>query len=373
MIQPPSHTSLTSSTSELNLPPWLERQLATLLSQRGHAWLLEGPSGLGQYRLALALARAWLCDQPVRDAAGQIQAACGTCDSCHAVDVRTHADLAVLMPETVAMALNWPFSEKAQSEIDDKKRKPSKEIRVEALRDVVEFSQRTAGRAQGKVVLVFPAEHMNGIAANTLLKTLEEPAGHLRFILASENAQALLPTIRSRCQSHPMRWPDPPEALAWMREQAPSATPDKTLSKLLRATGGRPQDASDLLNAGPSIDPWIQAWSQLPQHLANGQPGLLTEATPPQAVAMLQKVCHDLMVQVAGGTPRYFDASDLPAAKSDRGIAANAESASQRWMALNAWARDLNQSAQTADHAFNPGLMLEALVSRAQTAIQASI
>ena len=44
--------------------PWLADQARQLLAQRGHAWLLQGPSGLGQYTLALDLARAWLCDQP---------------------------------------------------------------------------------------------------------------------------------------------------------------------------------------------------------------------------------------------------------------------------------------------------------------------
>ena len=354
--------TLSPTIPELDLAPWLQRQLSALLSQRGHAWLLEGASGLGQYRLALALARAWLCDQPLRDEAGQIHAACGKCASCHAIDVRTHADLAVLMPETVALALNWPLSEKAQSEIDDKKRKPSKEIRVDALREVVEFGQRTAARSQGKVVLVFPAEQMNGIAANTLLKTLEEPAGHLRFILASEGAQGLLPTIRSRCQSHRMVWPEKAEALAWLSSQSPAegkAPPNaQALNQLLRACGDRPEDALAFLGS----EPWIQAWAQLPQKLALGQPGLLSEVPPPVAVAMLQKICHDLMVQKVGGTPRFFDPADLPQSKSETRLALTA---------LNAWARELNQSAQSADHAFNPGLMLEALVSRAQAAILA--
>jgi DNA polymerase-3 subunit delta' len=40
-----------------------------------------------------------------------------------------------------------------------------------------------------------------------LLKTLEEPPGDVRFVLASEAAHQLLPTIRSRCLSHTMRWP----------------------------------------------------------------------------------------------------------------------------------------------------------------------
>ena len=155
------------------MAPWIAAQATALLAQRGHAWLLAGPSGLGQYSLALALVRAWLCE------AASKQGACGVCGSCHAVDVRTHADLCVLMPETVMLELGWPLSEKAQAEIDDKKRKPSKEIRVDAMREAVEFSQRTSARGKGKAVLVFPAERMNNVTANALLKTLELSLIHI--------------------------------------------------------------------------------------------------------------------------------------------------------------------------------------------------
>ncbi len=51
--------------------PWITRKTTALLAQRGHAWLLQGPSGLGQYELALALASAWLCEKPTE------QGACG--------------------------------------------------------------------------------------------------------------------------------------------------------------------------------------------------------------------------------------------------------------------------------------------------------
>ncbi|RYF36688.1 MAG: DNA polymerase III subunit delta', partial [Comamonadaceae bacterium] len=107
--------------------PWIAQQRDALLAQRGHAWLLQGPSGLGQYSLALEMARAWLCEKP--GAGG----ACGQCGSCHAIEVRTHADLCALMPETVMLEMGWPLGEKAQKDIDDKKRKPSREIRVEAM------------------------------------------------------------------------------------------------------------------------------------------------------------------------------------------------------------------------------------------------
>ena len=80
------------------LSPWIEQQAIALLQQRGHAWLLQGPSGLGQQALGMALVQAWLCEQP--QAHGL---ACGSCPSCHAISARTHADLYVLMPEVQAL------------------------------------------------------------------------------------------------------------------------------------------------------------------------------------------------------------------------------------------------------------------------------
>jgi len=322
--------------------PWIAGQTRQLLAQRGHAWLLQGPSGLGQYSLALALVRAWLCEDP-----GE-QGACGACPSCHAIDVRTHADLCVLMPETTMLDLGWPLGEKAQSEIDEKKRKPSKEIRIEAMRDAVEFAQRTSARGRGKAVLVFPAERMNNVTANALLKTLEEPSGDVRFVLASDAAYQLLPTIRSRCLVHTMVWPDEAAALEWLQEQGVAAGDVPTL---LRAAGGRPQDA--LLFAASGRDP--KSWRSLPKAMLRGDVSLIRDWSPAQAIDALHKLCHDLIVLGAGGKPRFFEATDLPPAASLH--------------ALTAWGRELAQSSRTAEHPFNTGLMLEALVSQAQRAL----
>ncbi len=243
------------------------RQLRQLLAQRGHAWLLHGPSGLGQYTLAQSLAQAWLCDRPTADGA------CGHCASCHAIEVRTHADLCVLMPEVAMQELGWPLDEKAQSDIDDKKRKPSREIRVEAMRDAVGFAQRTSARGRGKVVLVYPAERMNTITANALLKTLEEPPGDVRFVLATEAAHQLLPTIRSRCLAHPLAWPVPQEAQAWLQEEG---VPAAAAPGLLRAAGGRPSDAVRLRARAWSP----KAWSLLPKAMSRGDVGAAGQLGP---------------------------------------------------------------------------------------------
>jgi DNA polymerase-3 subunit delta' len=312
------------------------------LAQRGHAWLLTGPSGLGQYSLALALVRAWLCEHP------SAQGACGTCGSCHAIDVRTHADLCVLMPETFMLELGWPLSEKAQSDIDDKKRKPSKEIRVDAMRDAVEFSQRTSARGRGKAVLVFPAERMNNVTANALLKTLEEPPGDVKFVLASDAGHQLLPTIRSRCLGHSMVWPDVTSSLAWIEGQG---VPPAQARVMLRAAGGRPEDALLFSQSGRDA----QAWVKLPKAMARGDVSVLKDWSPAQAVDALHKLCHDALAVKTGAEPRFFESADLPAG----GTLAT----------LTAWNRALAATSRTVEHPFNAGLMLEALVSQAQIAL----
>ncbi|MEO5661123.1 MAG: DNA polymerase III subunit delta' [Polaromonas sp.] len=359
------------------LAPWLQTQLESLLAQRGHAWLLGGPSGLGQLDLALALARAWLCEQPTA------QGACGHCGSCHAVDVHTHADLCMLMPETLSLALGWPLDEKTQDDLDAKKRKPSKEIKVDAAREAVSFTQFTRSRGTTKVVLVFPAERMNHITANTLLKTLEEPPGAVKFILATEAAHQLLPTIRSRCLGHTMVWPDFEPALVWLgretaRQNAPEGSSKKTvptpaadLQTLLVGAGGRPADALIWAQNSPAGEA-ARHWQALPKAMARGDVGALADWAPARAVDALQKLCHDVWALRVGAAPRFFSAHDLPVWASGKPGVAPAKPMASGLYALASWSKDLSAIARTVEHPYNPGLLIESLVSRARAALNAS-
>ncbi|MCX7241098.1 MAG: DNA polymerase III subunit delta' [Burkholderiales bacterium] len=333
---------MTEAVPAPTLPPWIGAQTQHLLRQRGHAWLLYGPSGLGQYELALELARAWLCEQ------GSEQGACGHCPSCHAIGVHTHADLCVLMPETTLLALGWPLSEKAQTEIDDKKRKPSREIRVDAMRDAIEFSQRTSSRNRGKVVLVYPAEQMNAITANALLKTLEEPPGDARFVLASESAHQLLPTIRSRCQGYSMQWPSPEQGLQWLQAQG---VPAAQAAALLQSAAGRAQEALRLFQDGADV----AAWADLPRAIARGDVLFFKDWAPALLVDALQKLCHDLLACRVGAEPRFFPRNALASQASVQ--------------VLSTWAQTLARTRRTVEHPFNAGLLQEALVAQAQSAL----
>lgn len=325
--------------------PWLGRPLAqALATQRGHALLVQGPPGVGQFSFCLQLAQAWLCEAPGRSAD---HTACGTCASCHLFAVRAHPDLLVLLPEALQAALGWGADEEGEARSEAKsKAKPSAEIKVDAVRKAVSFAQQTSARGGAKVVVLHPAEQMNAIAANTLLKTLEEPPGAARFILSTGAVDALLPTIRSRCQQVRLPLPPAEDALPWLQArglQSPEV--------LLAAAGGQPLTALELAEAGLTAD----RWAQLPRQVAQGQAGALAQQPLPRVVDVLSKLCHDAAVKAVGGQPRYFPADAVPA---------DADPAR-----LTAWAAALRRTQRHADHPLALPLQLEALLIQARQAL----
>lgn len=343
-----------SQTLERPLPAWLQRQLETLMRHQGHALLLRGPSGLGQYELGLALASAWLCLDP------QPTGACGQCSSCQGLAARVHADLCVLMPEALNLQHGWPMDEKLQAELEGGKRKPSQEIKVDAAREAVAFTQLSRSGGTTKVVLVYPADRMNAITANTLLKTLEEPTGAVRFILASEAADRLLPTLRSRCQTHTLAWPSEQECLHWLAAASPKGAPadPEHLKVLWAASGGRPADALEMMEQG-GAKAAAEGWRALPKALAQGHVAALSVFSPARAIGVLQKICHDVWCVRVGAAPRYFQTSDLPIPAKTGSL-----------HLLSAWSRELAAQARHAEHPFNAGLLFEALTSRAQQVLR---
>jgi DNA polymerase-3 subunit delta' len=119
----------------------------------------------------LTLIAALFCLQPV---AGE---ACGSCPSCKKLAAGNHPDLHLLQP------------------LPDKR-----DISIEQVRELQQMLSLRPFEAKRKACLIEPAERMSIGAANSLLKTLEEPPGHGLLILLTNQADLLLPTVRSRCQ-----------------------------------------------------------------------------------------------------------------------------------------------------------------------------
>jgi DNA polymerase-3 subunit delta' len=313
--------------------PWLQAPLAEALrQQRAHAILVHGPSGVGQFDFGLALAQAWLCE------AVTPQGACGHCTGCHWMASRTHPDFRLLMPDAVREALGWGGEAAAESE-SKTKAKPSREIKVETVREAIAWSHSTASRGRGKVVLIHPAQAMNAVAANALLKTLEEPPAGVRLLLCCAEPEALLPTIRSRCQRWRLDLPSRADSLQWLQAQGVADA-----AVLLAASSGRPLDAAALAADG------VQAaqWRALPVAVRRGDARPLAGWPVPRVVDALQKLCHDAMAVCVGAEPRYFPADAL---------SGNAD-----LQQLAAWSKTLSRAARHDEHPWNAPLLAESLV-----------
>jgi DNA polymerase-3 subunit delta' len=329
--------------------PWLGPALAQARRQRAHALLLHGPAGVGQFELALTLAQLWLCEDgaaPERDGRP-----CGRCAGCRAMLAHRHPDLYLLLPAALRATLGCDSAEEG-AEADGgarAKAKPSREIRVDEVRQAIAWGQQTSARGRGKVLLIHPASAMNAVAANALLKTLEEPPGRLRLLLGCADPEALLPTIRSRCQRVALSLPPRDVALAWLGERGVADA-----AVLLDAAGGRPQEALALQQEGFDA----ARWRRLPQAVADGDAGPFAGAAVARVVDALLKLCHDLMLQAAGAGARYFPPASLPAGAA--------------MPALAAWARTLLRTARHDEHPWNAPLLFEALVAEGRCCIAAA-
>jgi len=322
--------------------PWLAgpaRDIAT--RQRGHALLLQGNAGAGVFELALRVARTWLCETAGADAP------CGHCTACHLLATNSHPDLLALLPELTQVELGWSVGGNDAPEAGDgegkAKRKPSKEIRIEAVRDAIGWTQKSSSRGRAKVLLLFPADAMNLVASNALLKTLEEPPEGVRLLLVAEDAERLLPTLRSRCQRLLFEGPTPQQALAWLEGQGAANAP-----VLLAAAGGQPLAARRL--AAEGFD--AAAWIALPRRVAEGRWEPPAGATIPRLREVLQKLCHDAMALAAGAEPRYFPANSLPPAPA--------------WPRLADWSQSLARLARHDEHPFNAPLITDSLLAEAK-------
>lgn len=155
-----------------------------------HAYLFEGPSGVGKELAARALAARLLCDD---DTLAPDADACGRCSACRLLAADTYPDF-----HLIHRGLH--------------KFHPDRTIRegkglflvVDLIRHfLIEPAGLKPALGRRRVFLLRDAERMNEQAQNALLKTLEEPPGSACLILVTASASRLLPTIRSRCQEVP--------------------------------------------------------------------------------------------------------------------------------------------------------------------------
>ncbi len=185
------------------LPLWQQLYSNNIVSDHfPHAVLLCGVTGIGKKDLAFYLARGLLCQSPDENPeTGQIEPCLNLesekkCRSCQLFSTATHPDL---------YHVTTPVDKKV--------------IPVDDIRTLIQWSVLSSQLGGKKVIIIEPAEAMNPNAANSLLKTLEEPVSNTIIILLTNQKQALLATIRSRCRTIDMGIPDKKNALQWLSRQ----------------------------------------------------------------------------------------------------------------------------------------------------------
>lgn len=192
---------------------WQQLQKAIAGKRLPHALLLSGPDGIGLGHFASTLSAALLCSQPL-----SAREACGECKSCILFNAGNHPDMVLIKPEDTG-----------------------KQIKVELIRNLIEFIQLSSQYGRYKLAIIDPAEAMNRSSTNSLLKTLEEPPPDALIILVSHQPTRLPITIRSRCQRINFNITSHETAVAWLQEQLSESSANA--EKLLALSQGAPLKA----------------------------------------------------------------------------------------------------------------------------------
>ncbi|MFC7159755.1 DNA polymerase III subunit gamma/tau [Pseudidiomarina halophila] len=182
-----------------------------------HAWLLTGTRGVGKTTIARILAKSLNCES------GITAEPCGTCSACVAIDEGRFVDLL---------------------EIDAASR-----TKVEDTRELLDNVQYRPTHGRYKVYLIDEVHMLSRHSFNALLKTLEEPPEHVKFLLATTDPQKLPITVLSRCLQFNLKALDRQEIaghLAYVLQQETIPFEEAALTAIARAARGSMRDALSL-------------------------------------------------------------------------------------------------------------------------------
>ena len=192
---------------------------AVELDRVAHAYLFAGPRGTGKTSMAKILAKSINCEQ------GPTVTPCLVCESCRSIHDATAIDVIEM-------------DAASHRGIDD----------IREIRDRVALRP---ARGRMKVYIVDEAHMLTKEASNAVLKTLEEPPDHVVFVLCTTELQAMLPTIRSRCQRFVFQRPGLAEISEVLRRIATAEgieIDDAAVQLVARAAGGSFRDGVTILD-----------------------------------------------------------------------------------------------------------------------------
>jgi len=326
--------------------PWQQAawdQLQVMRARLPHALLFHGAAGIGKARFIEHFAKSLLCENAA--AGGH---ACGACVSCGWFEQQNHPDYRRVRPE--AMEAEPPADGEEGGEEGKKAAKsktPSKDIKIEQIRNLADFMNISTHRQGLRVVVLYPAENLNMPASNALLKTLEEPPPGTVFLVASNSLDRLLPTILSRCRKFALPLPPFGEALAWLKAQGVADA-----ESWLREQGGAPLAAQAQAETGSreEMDAFLQLLAHPGVEAALRCADKLQKVPLASLVSWQQRWLYDMFSYKLSGTIRYF-----PRYRKELAALADKVHVSK----LMAVIKGANERRATADHPLSPKLFIE--------------
>ncbi|WP_256330848.1 DNA polymerase III subunit delta' [Pelistega sp. MC2] len=280
--------------------PWQKQIAQEWLSSKerfSHAWLIHGQEGIGKLAFCIAAAKSLLCEKP------QHGLACGHCQSCHWMDLGNHLDYRLIIPDALKQELGLLNEDEIVATGENKL---STEIKVEQIRQNEEFMTLSTSRGGYRVIVLGPAESLNTVSANAILKVLEEPAKGTIFLLFSHATQKVLPTILSRCRRLALPIPETSVSLQWLKEQG-----IKDAEIWLAANSGAPLSA--LKQSTSEVEPLTYWLKEFTHHLVQKQiPNMDTFVTrlekipASEWIRALQCFVSDLSLVKSGLSPRFY-------------------------------------------------------------------
>lgn len=276
-----------------HMAAWQEWQ--SLQERLPHAILFYGNEGIGKTKFVEHAAQSLLCEQ--KDQEGH---ACGECQSCVWVMQYGHPDYRRIRPEFLEEEIEEELVEDKKA---GKTTKASREIKIDQIRALVDFMNISTHRNGKRVIVIYPAEALNGVAANALLKTLEEPVPNTVFLLISHSLDRLMPTILSRCRQFVLSSPGFDEALMWLQKEG-VREPDVYLHQ----EGGAPLAAYTAYTVGlaKELEILLNVLSKPEIEAALKGVEQLQKAPISQIVLWFSRWIYDVMLAKSGQGVRYY-------------------------------------------------------------------
>ncbi|MFB2537956.1 MULTISPECIES: DNA polymerase III subunit delta' [unclassified Acinetobacter] len=272
--------------------PW-QQPLWQNLTQRfpdmGHALLFYGKNGCGKSIFQQHFMAWVLCQNK------QSEHACGECQSCHWLKAGTHPQLKIIRPDY------------------DEKRQVYSSIKIEQIRELVEFTQQTV---EGwRIIVIEQAEKMNIASANALLKTLEEPGERVLFILNTAQLLKLPATIRSRVQQFALDRISQAQALDYLQKNITNQNHSIDEIKIALAfSADMPLQAIDILEQDWFVarGKFIQQWLNLVQYKNQPMRFAIDNLKQLDFQAIVQMVCYTIQDCIALKLQQPYKQSDMP-------------------------------------------------------------